>query len=34
MVLRVAKAVALALLVAAVIQSLPDIKRYLEIRQM
>ena len=28
------KAVALAMIVAAVVQSLPDIKRYLEIREM
>jgi len=28
------KALVVALLVAAVIQSLPDIKRYLEIREM
>ncbi|MFD1046609.1 DUF6893 family small protein [Kibdelosporangium lantanae] len=34
MVLRLAKAVVLAMLVAAVVQSLPDIKRYLEIREM
>lgn len=34
MILRLAKAVVLALLVAAVVQSLPDIKRYFEIREM
>lgn len=32
--IRVAKAVVLAVVVAAVVQSLPDIKRYLEIRAM
>lgn len=31
---RVVTAVVIALLVAAIIQSLPDIKRYLEIRAM
>jgi len=31
---RMIKAVVVATLVAAVVQSLPDIKRYLEIRQM
>ncbi|MBP2320027.1 hypothetical protein JOF56_000412 [Kibdelosporangium banguiense] len=34
MVIRMVKAVAIAMLVAAVVQSLPDIKRYLEIREM
>jgi hypothetical protein len=34
MLVRVAKAVVLAVLVAAIVQSLPDIKRYLEIREM
>jgi hypothetical protein len=34
MVIRLVKAVAIAMLVAAVVQSLPDIKRYLEIREM
>jgi hypothetical protein len=34
MVVRLLKAVALAMIVAAVVQSLPDIKRYLEIREM
>jgi hypothetical protein len=34
MVIRLAKAVILAVLVAAIVQSLPDIKRYLEIREM
>jgi hypothetical protein len=34
MLVRVAKAVVLAVLVAAIVQSLPDIKRYLEMRQM
>jgi hypothetical protein len=34
MVVRLVKAVALAMIVAAVVQSLPDIKRYLEIREM
>ncbi len=34
MVVRLVKAVVLAALVAAVVQSLPDIKRYLEIREM
>lgn len=32
--MRLVKAAILAAAVAAVIQSLPDIKRYLEIRQM
>ena len=31
---RLVKAVVVAALLAAVIQSLPDIKRYLELRQM
>jgi hypothetical protein len=31
---RLIKAVAVAVVLAAVIQSLPDIKRYLELRQM
>ena len=34
MLTRLVKAVLLAMLVAAVVQSLPDIKRYLEIREM
>lgn len=34
MLTRLTKAVLLAVLVAAVVQSLPDIKRYLEIREM
>jgi hypothetical protein len=34
MITRLIKAVVLALVVAAVIESLPDIKRYLEIREM
>jgi uncharacterized protein DUF6893 len=34
MLFRLVKAVVLAVLVAAVVQSLPDIKRYLEIREM
>lgn len=34
MLVRIAKAVVLAVLVAAIVQSLPDIKRYLEIREM
>jgi hypothetical protein len=34
MLVRLFKAAAVAVLVAAVIQSLPDIKRYLEIREM
>jgi len=34
MLTRLVKAVVLAMLVAAVVQSLPDIKRYLEIREM
>ena len=31
---RIATAVVVAVIVAAVMQSLPDIKRYLEIREM
>jgi hypothetical protein len=34
MLTRLIKAAVLAALVAAVIQSLPDIKRYLELREM
>jgi hypothetical protein len=34
MIKRLVKAAVLAATVAAVVQSLPDIKRYLEIRQM
>jgi hypothetical protein len=34
MVVRLVKAVVLAVLVAAIVQSLPDVKRYLEIREM
>jgi hypothetical protein len=34
MLVRLLKAVVLAVVVAAVIQSLPDIKRYLEMREM
>lgn len=34
MLMRIVKAVVVAMVVAAVIQSLPDIKRYLEIREM
>ena len=34
MLIRLIKAVTIAVLVAAVIQSLPDIKRYLEMREM
>ncbi|TCO62389.1 DUF6893 family small protein [Actinocrispum wychmicini] len=34
MLVRLVRAVVLAMLVAAVVQSLPDIKRYLEIREM
>jgi hypothetical protein len=33
-IVRLIKAAALAMMVSAVIQSLPDIKRYLEIREM
>jgi hypothetical protein len=31
---RIVKALVIALIVAAITQSLPDIKRYLEIREM
>lgn len=34
MIVRVVKAAVLAIAIAAVVQSLPDIKRYLEIREM
>ena len=34
MITRLIKATILALVLAAVIQSLPDIKRYLELREM
>lgn len=34
MLIRLAKAVVLAVLIAAVVQSLPDIRRYLEMREM
>jgi len=34
MVMNLIKAVALAAVLAAIVQSLPDIKRYLEIREM
>ncbi len=34
MITRLIKATVLALVLAAVIQSLPDIKRYLELREM
>lgn len=34
MLVRLIKAVVVAVVVAAIIQSLPDIKRYLEIREM
>lgn len=34
MLVRIIKAVVVAIVVAAIIQSLPDIKRYLEIREM
>ncbi|MFL6142085.1 MAG: DUF6893 family small protein [Labedaea sp.] len=34
MLIRLVKSLVVALVVAAVIQSLPDIKRYLEIREM
>ena len=34
MIVRLAKAVLLAATMAAIVQSLPDIKRYLEMRQM
>jgi hypothetical protein len=34
MIVRLVKALTVAVLVAAIIQSLPDIRRYLEIREM
>jgi hypothetical protein len=34
MLIRLVKAVTVAVLVAAIIQSLPDIKRYFELREM
>ena len=34
MIVRVVKAVVFAVAIAAIVQSLPDIKRYLEIREM
>jgi hypothetical protein len=34
MLVRLIKAVTVAVVVAAIIQSLPDIKRYLEMREM
>ncbi len=34
MIIRLIKAAVLAAVLAAIIQSLPDIKRYLEIREM
>ena len=34
MVIRVVKAVVIAMTIAAIVQSMPDIKRYLEIREM
>lgn len=34
MLIRLVKAMTVAVLVAAVVQSLPDIKRYLEMREM
>ena len=34
MISRLIKAAVLALVLAAIVQSLPDIKRYLEIREM
>jgi hypothetical protein len=34
MIMRLIKATVLAVVIAAVIQSLPDIKRYLELREM
>lgn len=34
MLTRLVKAVLLAVVVAAVVQSLPDLKRYLELREM
>jgi hypothetical protein len=34
MITRLVKAAVLALILAAIVQSLPDIKRYLELREM
>jgi hypothetical protein len=34
MIMRLIKAALVAALIAAIVQSLPDIKRYLEIREM
>jgi len=34
MIIKLIKATVLAVVIAAVIQSLPDIKRYLELREM
>jgi hypothetical protein len=34
MIMRLIKAALLAAVIAAIVQSLPDIKRYLEIREM
>jgi hypothetical protein len=34
MLIRIVKATVIAMIVAAVVQSLPDIKRYLELRSM
>jgi hypothetical protein len=34
MIMKLVKATVLAVVIAAVIQSLPDIKRYLELREM
>jgi hypothetical protein len=34
MIMRLIKAALLAALIAAIVQSVPDIKRYLEIREM
>jgi hypothetical protein len=34
MIVRMVKAAVLAMAIAAIVQSLPDIKRYLEIREM
>jgi hypothetical protein len=34
MIMRLIKAAAVALVLAVIIQSLPDIKRYLELREM
>jgi hypothetical protein len=34
MITRIIKAAVIALVLAAIIQSLPDIKRYLELREM